>query len=95
MKLLLTVEETAEMIGLGRTMTYELLNRGLLESVRLGKARRVPMAAVEEFVDRLRAEEAVHHGDGGAHRVGVAVPSATPRPPMCRVETANRTARSP
>ncbi|MFP5372952.1 MAG: helix-turn-helix domain-containing protein [Actinomycetes bacterium] len=55
-KLLLTPEETAEVMGIGRTKVYELLRRGVLESVRIGGSRRVPTAAVEEYVRRLRGQ---------------------------------------
>lgn len=55
-KLLLTVEETAGLIGIGRTKVFELIASGVLESVRIGGARRVPTAAVADYVERLRAE---------------------------------------
>lgn len=55
-KLLLTVEETAGVIGIGRTKVFELIASGVLESVRIGGARRVPTAAVADYVARLRAE---------------------------------------
>jgi excisionase family DNA binding protein len=53
---LLRVEEAAELLGLGRTKTYELVLSGELESVKVGKARRIPRAALEEFVERLRGQ---------------------------------------
>ncbi|MFP5377353.1 MAG: helix-turn-helix domain-containing protein [Acidimicrobiia bacterium] len=55
-KLLLTVEETAGLIGIGRTKVFELIASGVLESVRIGGARRVPTAAVADYVERLRSE---------------------------------------
>lgn len=55
-KLLLTVEETAGLIGIGRTKVFELIASGVLESVRIGGARRVPTAAVADYVEGLRAE---------------------------------------
>lgn len=51
---LLRIEEAARQLGIGRTLTYELISRGELEVVRIGRATRVPAAAVHEFVDRLR-----------------------------------------
>jgi excisionase family DNA binding protein len=54
-KLLLTPEEAARAIGLGRTKVYELLPAGALESVQIGAARRVPAEALREYVDRLRS----------------------------------------
>jgi excisionase family DNA binding protein len=58
-RLLLTMSEAAETIGLGRSKLYELVASGEIESVRIGKARRVPVEAVESFVRRLRLEHAV------------------------------------
>jgi excisionase family DNA binding protein len=54
-KLLLTVAETAEATGLGRSKVYELVAAGAIESVRIGRSRRVPRDAVERFIAELRA----------------------------------------
>ncbi|WP_239394563.1 helix-turn-helix domain-containing protein [Frankia sp. CiP3] len=53
-RLLLTPAEAAEQLGVGRTTVYELLNAGQLESVRIGRSRRIPRAALVAYVDRLR-----------------------------------------
>jgi len=58
-KLLLTPEEAAETLSIGRTRIYELMALGVLGSVQIGKSRRVPMASVHEFVERLRQVETV------------------------------------
>jgi excisionase family DNA binding protein len=50
---LLRVEEAAEWLGLSRTKAYELVYRGTLPSVTIGRSRRVPVAALVAFVDRL------------------------------------------
>lgn len=50
---LLRVEEAAEWLGLGRTKAYELVYRGVLPSVTIGRSRRVSVAALQAFVDRL------------------------------------------
>jgi excisionase family DNA binding protein len=55
-KLLLRVDEAAELIGLGRTKTYELVASGQLPAVHIGKAVRVATSAIEEFVRRLQAD---------------------------------------
>lgn len=55
-KLLLTPTEAAELLGVGRTTIYELMNSGDIESVRIGRARRIPSAALLDFVARLRGE---------------------------------------
>ncbi|WP_419996355.1 excisionase family DNA-binding protein [Streptomyces boninensis] len=51
---LLTVEEAARRLGVGRTVCFRLIASGDLESVTLGRSRRVPAEAVPEYVDRLR-----------------------------------------
>lgn len=56
-KVLLTPEETAETLSIGRTKVYELLALGLLRSVQIGKSRRIPLVAVHELVDRLADED--------------------------------------
>ena len=60
--LVLTVEEAAERLGVGRTVMYALVSSGAVESVRIGCLRRVPADALVAFLDSLRAE----HRDGGA-----------------------------
>jgi excisionase family DNA binding protein len=55
-KLLLTPEEAAEALGICRSKLYELLRAGVIESVHIGASRRVPVAAVVEYVERLRRE---------------------------------------
>jgi excisionase family DNA binding protein len=52
-KLLLTPEEAAEALSIGRTKVYELLGQGLLRSVRIGTCRRIPREALDEFVGGL------------------------------------------
>ncbi len=52
-KALLTIEEFAEMHGLGRTKVYDLLRRGEIESVKIGTSRRITRAAAAAFVERL------------------------------------------
>jgi excisionase family DNA binding protein len=50
---LLRVEEAADWLGLSRTKAYELVYRGSLPSVTIGRSRRVPVAALQAFVERL------------------------------------------
>jgi excisionase family DNA binding protein len=52
-KLLLTPEEAAGALGVGRTTLYGLLRTGAVASVRIGGSRRVPTSAVEEYVRTL------------------------------------------
>jgi excisionase family DNA binding protein len=52
-KLLLTPEEAAHVLGIGRTKLYQLLADGQLPSVRIGGSRRVSTDALSRFVQGL------------------------------------------
>ena len=56
-RMVLTVEQAAEALGIGRTFMYELIGSGAVESVLIGRLRRVPADALGEFVSRLRASQ--------------------------------------
>ena len=58
-KILLTPEEAAERLSIGRTLVYELIARGAIASVRVGRARRIPVAALERYVEQLLEEGAI------------------------------------
>ena len=52
-RILLTPEEAAQALGIGRTKLYALLATAKLPSVRIGGSRRVSVDALTEFVRRL------------------------------------------
>ncbi|TLQ45003.1 excisionase family DNA-binding protein [Streptomyces marianii] len=51
---LLTVEEAARRLRIGRTTCFRLVLAGGIESVTVGRLRRVPADAVPAYVARLR-----------------------------------------
>ncbi len=53
---LLTLSEAAEMIGLGETKTKELLRRGELPRVKIGKSMRIPRSSLQRWIDARTAE---------------------------------------
>ena len=53
-KLLLTPEEAADALSIGRSKLYELISDGRLPSVRIDASRRVPTSALLEFIERLQ-----------------------------------------
>lgn len=57
---LLTVEQAADYLAVSRARTYELLASGVLESVKIGRSRRVPVFALREYVERLRTGDERH-----------------------------------
>ncbi|MFD8159674.1 helix-turn-helix domain-containing protein [Streptomyces malaysiensis] len=48
----LTVEQAARRLGIGRTKMYEYVSSGEISSVKIGSLRRIPAAAVGEFLAR-------------------------------------------
>lgn len=52
-RVLLTVEEAAERLGIGRTFAWRLVRTGDLESVRIGRLRRVHVDALRAYAGRL------------------------------------------
>ncbi len=65
-KLLLTVPEAAARLSLGRTKFLELLYAGVFPRVYIGRAVRVPAAALEEWVAQQQAEA---QADGGQEQL--------------------------
>jgi excisionase family DNA binding protein len=51
---LLTVEEAAERLRIGRTSMYRLVSTGAIETVTVGRLRRVPEECLAQYVTRLR-----------------------------------------
>jgi excisionase family DNA binding protein len=51
-KLLLSVEEAAILMSLGRSALYDLLMRNEIVSIKVGRTRRVPLAALHEYIQR-------------------------------------------
>ena len=64
--LLLTVPETAGLLGISRSKAYELIATGELHSVRIGTCRRVPRQALTGYVDRLSAKSETPAGVAAA-----------------------------
>jgi excisionase family DNA binding protein len=53
----LRVEDVArEVLNIGRTRVYELLAAGEIRSVAVGRSRRIPESALQEYIDRLKAD---------------------------------------
>jgi excisionase family DNA binding protein len=61
-KLLHSPDETAELLGCGRSYVFELIARGEIESFKVGRLRKVPREAIHDYIQRLR--------DGAAQPVG-------------------------
>jgi excisionase family DNA binding protein len=55
--LLMTIRDAAETLALSRSTVYELIGRGQLEVVHIGRSTRVTAAAVHSFIEQLRGSE--------------------------------------
>ncbi|MGD0875693.1 MAG: helix-turn-helix domain-containing protein [Acidimicrobiales bacterium] len=58
-QLLVTPEEAARRLSVGRTTIYELMASGELQSVSIGRCRRVPVTSLSLFVNRLIGDATV------------------------------------
>jgi excisionase family DNA binding protein len=55
-RLLLTVEEAGKTLQAGRSTMYKLLESRQIESVKIGRIRRIPVDALQAYVETLRRE---------------------------------------
>jgi excisionase family DNA binding protein len=54
-RLTLTVEEAADVLGISRSLAYELVRRGDIPSLRLGRRIVVPIRGLETLVEEAAA----------------------------------------
>lgn len=52
-----TPVEAAELLGLSRAKTYQLIRSGDLASVKIGSSRRIRREAISALLDRIEAEQ--------------------------------------
>ena len=52
-RLLVTVPEAAQMLSIGRTRAFRLVNANFLVSVKIGRSRLVPVSAIHDLVKEL------------------------------------------
>jgi excisionase family DNA binding protein len=57
--ILLTPEEAAAALRIGRTRMYALMAEGSVVSVQIGRSRRISVRALEDFVRRLHGDSEV------------------------------------
>jgi excisionase family DNA binding protein len=55
-RITLTVEEAGARLGISRTLAYELVRRGDIPSIRLGRRVLVPIRALELMVESVASE---------------------------------------
>ena len=57
-KRLLTVSEAAHVMGVSRSLLYQRVLSGEIASFKIGRARRIPVEAIDEFIARELADQA-------------------------------------
>lgn len=57
-EVLLTAAEAADVLKIGRSKLYELMARGAINSVKLGRCRRFRRSDLDRFIRELDAEPA-------------------------------------
>ncbi|MGO8948873.1 MAG: excisionase family DNA-binding protein [Ktedonobacterales bacterium] len=55
MKVLLSLDEAAAVMSVGKTMIADLVRRNELRSIKVGRTRRIPLSSIHEFVSRQLA----------------------------------------
>jgi excisionase family DNA binding protein len=55
-KLLYTIREVEDVLGVSRATVYNLIERGDLRRVKVGKSARIPRTSIVEYVERLESE---------------------------------------
>jgi len=59
-KLLLNVDEAAEVLGISRSKLYELLRDRQVASVKVGGLRRITMTALNQYVESLDGSDPLY-----------------------------------
>lgn len=54
--MLLTISEAAVRMSVGRSTLYKLVMSGEIPSIKIGKARRIPLTALQDYVSKLVEE---------------------------------------
>jgi len=64
-RLLLTVSEAAETLGVSRSHLYNLIQQGHLPTIRLGCSVRIPKAWLERYIEESVREWQAAHDERG------------------------------
>ena len=56
--ILVSVADAARMLSIGRTAAWELVRKRKIRSVKIGRTRRVPIVAIQDYIQNLLDEDA-------------------------------------
>ena len=54
--MLFSVEEVADILHIGRSTVFKLIKEGKIQSIKLGRSRRIPIDSMQNYVDDLISE---------------------------------------
>jgi excisionase family DNA binding protein len=64
-RVLVSVEDAAAMLSLGRTVVYQLVRRNEIRSVKVGRSRRIVASSLHDYVSRLMTPDGQMSVGGG------------------------------
>jgi excisionase family DNA binding protein len=82
-QLLVTVDEAARRLSIGRSHLYEYLLRGSLRSVRIGRSRRIVSRDLEAFIEGL-LQDSTDAAPTFAEPAQIRAVKRVPKPPRRR-----------
>lgn len=56
-RLVYSVEEAADILGIGRTFMFQLVTTGQIDSFKIGSRRKIHRDAIDRYLHRLRTEQ--------------------------------------
>jgi excisionase family DNA binding protein len=69
-RLLLRIDDAAQLLAIGRTTMYQLIAAGEIELVHIGRCARVPFSELERYLARRRTERVTVRSATKAARAG-------------------------
>lgn len=51
------IPQAAQLLGIGRSSIYELINKGELETIKIGRSTLIPMDTLRAFIEHRRSTD--------------------------------------
>jgi excisionase family DNA binding protein len=61
--MLFTIEEVANILHIGRSTVFKLIKEGSIQSIKMGRSRRVPIDAMQNYVNDLVSESSASRSE--------------------------------
>lgn len=78
-RVMLTVEQAAAALSVGRTTVFALIKSGELRSLLIGRLRRIPLDEIQAYTARLTAQQHPGEAKGSGPRGGATETLTSPR----------------